>query len=159
MRPLFSFWAVLLLVSCVEEANPPARHPAPRRRHDNQLLFNGSGKELFDEVARSLVGAHEALGQLARSYDVDGDCGGPSSEDGCYIWRFRSTNPSLRVMLTRFRPDSVGGAAGDYEGFVHFVDRRSRRLQRIDLKLRYADDGELNVQLSTRELPARGTNS
>ena len=147
--------SLLLLCGCVEQTGPSPRSRPASPQHP---VFNGSEKELFDEVARSLVGAHESLGSLAPSYDLEGDCGSPR-EEGCYIWRFRSTNPTLRVMLTRFEPHSTGGGvAGDYEGFVYFVDRARSRLRRIDLKLRFSSD-ELNVRLSTRTLPARGTNS
>jgi len=143
----------LLLLACVEQAGPSPRSQAAGPQHH---VFNGSEKELFDEVARSLVGAHESLGRLAPSYDLEGDCGS-SRDEGCYVWRFRSSNPTVRVMLTRFEPHSRDGVTGDYEGFVYFVDRASQ-LRRIDLKLRYSGD-ELNVRLSTRTLPPQGTNS
>lgn len=143
----------LVLLGCVEQAGPRSSQGAgPERR-----VFNGSEKELFDEVARSLVGAHESLGSLEPSYDLEGDCG-TSRDEGCYVWRFRSANPTLRAMLTRFEPHSKGGVAGDYEGFVHFVDRARSQLRRIDLKLRFTGD-ELHVRLFARTLPAQGTNS
>lgn len=148
--------ACLLVPACVDEGRMPAPRQAPA---EQPAAFNRSETELFREVAASLVGAHEALGRLESFYDTEGDCGALDPEEDCYVWRFRSVNPTMRVMLTRYQPQGTAGdAVGTYEGFVQFRDRHTQQLVRIDLRLTFTGD-DLRVHLSTRDLPARGTNS
>jgi hypothetical protein len=110
-------------------------------------------KQVFAEVARSLVGAYEAFGRLEARYDAEGACPPGETED-CYIWRLRSANPTLRIQLSRVVAQRTGGTDGRYVGFVRFVDRSSREVKRIDIRLVYLHDGDrIDVRLSLRTVP------
>jgi hypothetical protein len=110
-------------------------------------------KQVFTEVARSLVGAYEAFGRVEARYDAAGACPPGETED-CYIWRLRSANPTLRVELTRVVGQGSGGTDGRYVGFVRFVDRSSREVKRIDIRLVYLQDGDrIDVRVLLRTVP------
>lgn len=112
-------------------------------------------RQVFAEVARSLVGAYEAFGRLEARYDAAGACPLGETED-CYIWRLRSANPTLRVELSRVVSQGANRTDGRYVGFVRFVDRSSKDVKRIDIRLVYLQDGDrLDVRLSIRTVPGR----
>jgi hypothetical protein len=132
---------------------------APAKAQSSPAGFSEVQKEVFSDIARSVVGAYEALGRLDDRYDSQGDCSSNASdpdseEDYCSIWRFTSSNPTLRVELTRFEPAGKRSSPmGYYQGWARFVDSATRRSRRISIRLSYTGD---DVDVRLRVKPGSG---
>ena len=142
---VFGLLVMMCLAGCIDNVSQAAPLPDKQR-------FTSAQRSVFADVARSVVGAYEALGRLDDRYDSEGICGGDldrvGEEDLCTIWRFSSSNPTLRIELTRFVPAGQAGTAGRYQGWTHFIDPASQRPTRIDIRLDY-DGDQLRVRLKS----------
>jgi len=143
--------ALFLLGGCSDSQAAPAK----AKVQGSPAGFSQEQREIFTDIARSVVGAYEALGRLDDRYDSQGDCGGAaddpdSQEDYCSIWRFSSSNPTLRVELTRFEPTGKRRATeGYYQGWARFIDSATRRPRRIEIRLSFAGD-QVDVRLRVK---------